>query len=509
QITSTALNTANEEIFFLLLLLIIFCLFIPYIISQSLVNPLRHIMSDLAKFKEENYEFLSNHDLYIDEYAKLSEALSTAGASITKAKNEIIEKNKSLREKVVLLTEARNTADEANSRKDVFVKNMTHELKTPLSGAISGNDLLENYLYELLSMLDSEEVIESKLYKMRESIFNCIRFVDISNRGISQVNSLVDNILLSIQDISENIYIQNSPNDIYTSLQGLYEYYKEVCEQKNIEFVYKNNIKENIYIICDWGRLSQILNSLLSNAVKFTTHGYVKFIVIFSYRVNSIDVKFEISDSGIGISDKEKIYIFDLFQIAQSPENKFSSGIGTGLSTSKRLAESMGGKIYLKDSKIGVGTTFLFECELPVCDENTNSVNSFLVNKNNYSFSVLYVEDSYLNQTIFKEYCNEYGVDLMLAHDGKEGFEKYKLTIFNIIVIDCYMPVMNGFQLIKKIRDHESANNLEPSYIVALTADNSDQNRLRCQKYGFDLFITKPYNRHHFKQILSKGKNLK
>ena len=103
-----------------------------------------------------------------------------------------------------------------------------------------------------------------------------------------------------------------------------------------------------------------------------------------------------------------------------------------------------------------------------------------------------------VNQQIFQQYCLRAGVNLSIAKNGQEGFEKYTKGMFSALVIDCYMPVMNGFELVEKIREHERTNNAEKSLIFALTADNSDINRRRCLGCGFDEFITKPYSEKVF-----------
>ena len=311
---------------------------------------------------------------------------------------------------------------------------------------------------------------------------------------------------MSIQDISENIFLQNNPNNIYSSLQGLHDFYKGISKQKGLNFNFETNLNRDIFIICDWIRLSQILNSLLNNAIKFTNKGSVYFKVTAEEKINNMNIKFEISDSGIGISDKEKKNIFDLFYTAKSPDKKPYSGIGTGLSNAKVLAKCLGGKLSLQNSELEKGSTFLFECEFFIYPKDNIGMEILSTRKEYENYSILYVEDSNLNQTIFREYCTGYGIDLVLANNGKEGFEKFNLISFDIVVIDCYMPVMNGYQLIEKIRSYESDNHLKPSFIVALTADNSEPTRLKCEEYGFNLFITKPYNRHHFREILNEAR---
>jgi len=503
QITSSAWKTLKKQAFLWLPILIILCLFIPYVIAQSLVRPLRHIMDDLAKFERGEYQFHSKYTVYIDEYAKLSRALAAAGQAIIRANNTVKGTNDALREKVILLTEARKAADEANSRKDVFVKNMTHELKTPLTSATSGNDLLEGYLYDALSLIDSEEESTWKIPQVRKLLFGCIRAVDISNQGVLQINTLIDNILLSIQDIAEIIHIHNSPNDLEASLQGLCDYYRDHCRRKNLAFIDSIMLPDNTLVHCDWQRLSQVLHALLSNAVKYTNEGAINFNANGLLDGHTLTITFAVTDSGIGISAKEQDNIFHLFHIAQSPENKCSSGIGNGLATAKKLAQCLGGRLFLQRSELGLGSSFIFECTFSTLPKGyrQDKPPHHCDSTRNYSF--LYVEDSYLNQAIFKEYCGGYGIDLILAHNGRQGFEKYKLASFDAIIIDCYMPIMNGFQLIEKIRAHEVANNLPAALIIALTADNSDQNRRKCEQYGFDLFITKPYDKYHFKQILT------
>ena len=115
---------------------------------------------------------------------------------------------------------------------------------------------------------------------------------------------------------------------------------------------------------------------------------------------------------------------------------------------------------------------------------------------------LLYVEDSLTNQQIFREYCDRHGVQLVLADNGKDGLEKFLHGRYDGLIVDCYMPVMNGYELVESIRGFESLNRLEPAFIVALSADNSDRNRRRCKDAGFDAFESKPYTRVTFHRIM-------
>jgi CheY-like chemotaxis protein len=258
---------------------------------------------------------------------------------------------------------------------------------------------------------------------------------------------------------------------------------------------------DGICVKADWVRLAQIFNVLLGNASRFTHEGHIRVDVKVLTTHKSATLNFEVTDTGCGIGEKDKNNIFELFHIAESPRSKKFAGIGTGLTIAKGIAHKMGGCIQLKYTELGVGSCFSFNCTFDLSEKQDKSVKEQALQSPGYDLKVLYVEDSKVNQMVFQAYCEKYGIHLATAENGADGFEKYRGSKFDVLIVDCYMPVVNGFELVEKIRAYEGNERADPSLIVALTADDSRSNREHCERVGFDLFFRKPYSRELFDKI--------
>ncbi|MFC1354325.1 MAG: response regulator [gamma proteobacterium symbiont of Clathrolucina costata] len=514
--------SAMMEKSYALFIAVILSIPVSYLLAMSLVRPLRGIMSDLQNFESGEYKTHDGHHKYKDEYALLSRALIRAGESIERKTDEIKSANCELKKysedletQIAIAIDARKAADEANARKDIFVANISHELKTPLTGVVSGLDLVEQNIFQVLSRvedLSNEKPIGYKTKKeLRDDLFQVVKCVDIAKYSGAQIEAMVNEILASIQDIYDEVAIDERPVRLNESLRKLIKSHELYAKQKGLEFEYSCEGCEDVWILTDWIRVAQILNAMISNSTRFTERGTIKIIMRILATSENVSFYFEISDTGIGITASEKDAIFNLFHIGENPRKKTASGIGTGLAIAKRITEKLGGTISLKSSVLGKGSCFTFDCTFKRYEpgaaeqENLESQGSHGVVPDIPKLHLLYVEDSFINQQIFQQYCMRFGVNLMMANNGQEGFEKYLQGNFDALVIDCYMPVMNGFDLVKKIREHERKIDGENSLILALTADSSDKNRKRCLECGFDEFIAKPFSEQEYRYLIRKA----
>lgn len=494
---------------------------VAYILVMSLVRPLRGIMDDLKRFESGDYSLeVPESSNYRDEYAMLSTALGRAGASIMKKTSEIEKANKSLRQhskelenQVKIAIEARKSADEANERKDIFVANITHEFNRPLAGIVSAHKLIEGDIYELLARIDNIEpekgVSTKEKIDLRETIFNTITCVNTARCASNEINDMVNEILASIQDVYDGIYLNERKVNLTDSLIRLVKSHEIDAIQKGLNFKFTCHGFDDIWVVTDWIRVAQILNSLIGNANKFTEKGEVNVNASILTNTESVNLHVEVKDSGIGITGKEMDAIFDLFHIGQQPRTKIGSGIGTGLAIAKKITAKLGGNISLKSSSVNLGSCFTFDCSFvraiqddgnDLGEPQTHAKQSLTKNIN-----LLYVEDSMVNQIIFQQYCMRHGVNLTIASSGEEGFAKYSKGRFDALVVDCYMPLGDGFDMVTRVREYEQQiARPERSLIFALTGDNTEKNRKRCFEYGFDEFLAKPYTEEAHTYLMEK-----
>ena len=499
--------------FSLMISLALFVIPLFFVLSMSLMRPLKAILIDLKKFENGGYKNLESADYYNDEYSKISKAMKKAGASIAVKTKEIEETNAALQVRTQQLEHqydvalaAVEQADEANARKDIFVKNISHELKTPLTGVVAALDLIEQSINSLAPGEDGVASGYESQKRFQQDLMQLLSCIELARYSGDQLESLVSEILMSIQDMYSEIVINRKPVALLPSILKLIEEHRSTAIHKGLSFNLILDEEFDVWVNADWMRITQVLNSILNNAVRFTEVGKIDVKVKVSNTTDKVILYIEVCDTGVGISQSEKERIFSLFHIGEEPTVKQLSGIGMGLSIAQRVCLSMGGELALKSTSLGNGSCFSFyvefeKClptytEAPVEDKKTLSIISDL--------KLLYIEDSLTNQLIFKEYCSRENVDLVLASNGREGLEKFRHGKYDGVIVDCYMPVMNGYELVEEIRKLEIDNNFERSFIVALTADDTKVNRQKCHNSGFDEFISKPYTRPAFVRILSE-----
>lgn len=492
-------------------LMIVCFLVLPlaYILAMSLVRPLRGIVSDLKRFESGDYENLIGNSKYNDEYGAISDALKKAGKSIAsktgeieKANEELVERSKQLEHQRDIAMEARQLADEANAKKDVFVSNITHELKTPLTGVIASIDLIEQSIGTFFEGGNFIDMQQGNGRKQSQDFLQLISCIDLAKFSGSQLETLVNEILISIEDMYSDISLDLHPIDLVASLNKLVEAHKIEAVGRGLDFQIHVSSDPGIWVLADWLRLSQVVNGLLSNAVRFTERGHVEVKIRILDTKEQVSLYVEVNDTGVGISSSEKERIFSLFHIAEEPTKKVHSGIGTGLAIAQRICERTGSKLSLNSTELGKGSSFGFSCNFERCEAvNVVSIDARKTAKSVEKYrgiKLLYVEDSSTNQMIFKEYCKRYDVDLVVANNGLQGLEKCEHGTFDAFVVDCYMPVMTGYEMVEQLRSSGD----EESFIVALTADSSKKNVAKCKDVGFNEFVAKPYTKETYRRLL-------
>lgn len=365
---------------------------------------------------------------------------------------------------------SRELAEASAKSKSDFIANISHELRTPLGAILGFTDLLKK------SNLTEEQ---------RD-------YVAAVNSSANSLLSIINDILdLSKMD-ADKFNIEKIPFSIPELLHSVEVMFLSKVKEKNIKFVLNKSAELDIMVEGDPMRLTQVLVNLIGNAVKFTDKGGV-YINCFPGKqtATSVEVNFDIKDTGIGINASKSSAVFERFSQADNNITRKYGGTGLGLAITRQLVELQGGQISFT-SKEGEGTTFSFN--IPY--EKT-SINEMPVKVTNVSFKatpgqfekVLVVEDNLMNQKLATLILSGNGFQVSIANNGEEAISMLSKELFDIILMDIQMPVMDGYQCAQFIR--QQLRIITP--IIAMTAHALPGEKEKCVSAGMNDYISKPY----------------
>lgn len=375
------------------------------------------------------------------------------------------------------LAKAVTSAEKANESKTVFLANMSHEIRTPMNGVLGVAELLEK------TVLDAEQT----------------KYVHTIKHSGGVLLSIISDIL----DLSK---IESGRLDILLDSVDIHELIKHIalpfqlnCQKGvNFQIIVDPNVPR--FIETDAVRLQQILNNLLNNAFKFTESGHITLILehIISHEGDAI--KLEVRDSGIGIEQTVQKRLFRPFAQAEASTSSQFGGTGLGLAICSRLAELLNGSIQL-ESELGCGSTFSVVLPLIVSKQPHKNRKSVITQTDSHPAigdllsgkQILVVEDNPVNIMVTVGFLNHLGLTAITAENGEAALDLiYKGESFDLIFMDCDMPVMDGFKATEDIRHWESAQNQKRTRICALTAHVLPEYKRKCTESGMDDCLTKP-----------------
>ncbi|MCG9659043.1 ATP-binding protein [Vibrio mediterranei] len=367
----------------------------------------------------------------------------------------------------------RAEASERSTRE--FLAMINHELRTPLNGLLGSVELLAD-----TDLKGAQQELHTNLSQSGQLLRSII------------------NDLLDFSKIDAGMLELIDSTFKWTNLQStLCSIFEHKAAEKQIGFTVCSEGFENKRLKGDLERLTQIFVNLIGNAIKFTDEGSVKVTV--SLKDKGFD--FSVVDTGIGISRSAQKKLFQPFTQADRSSSRNYEGTGLGLAICKRLVELMGGSISLK-SEVGEGTTFFGF--LPVGIEEVDEKervqqNLDIIAQDFSALKVLVVDDIKMNQVVITKMLSKVGITPDLAVNGLEAVEHATNQQYDIIFMDCRMPVMDGFEATKRLRD---ASYAKP--IVALTAGTTREERQTCYDVGMDDILSKPYTAKDLTLTLSK-----
>ncbi len=485
----------------LLLVFAFLCSIVVYIkITSHLLKPVNHLVLAANKFSKGDLAGRAKISRN-DEIGKLAKAfnhmaddlqsyiihLEEKVAERTKALEKAVDKLKKSNEELI---SSKEKAEAANIAKSQFLANMSHEIRTPLNGILGYVQLLED------SNLSSVE---------RE-------YIEMIKCSSGSLITIINDILDTSKIEAGMMRLEMIPFHLRSMIESAVTLFGVRAKEKDLEL--KLLISQGIpeQVVGDPMRIRQVINNLVSNAIKFTAHGeiYVE-VTMIKEEEKEIVILFKVQDTGIGIDEQDLKKLFVPFSQVDSSLTRQYGGTGLGLSICKRFVDLMGGEICVVSDK-GKGSTFYVYIPLIKQEgaveqslsnfytmENKSEIHEAIYDK---KLKILLVEDNEINRRFFDKFLTNRNLFCDIACNGEEAVKACTIKKYDLIFMDCQMPVMDGYEATRQIRIQEGEE--KHTVIIAMTAFAMEGDADKCYEAGMDDYISKPISKEKVLEILQK-----